>query len=66
MPLGKEGVKFVIFVVDYFTEWVEAKALATITTNNKTRFLWKVVVCQFRIPWSIISDNRQQFDFEHY
>jgi len=46
MPLGKGSRKFLVVAVDYFTKWVEAEALAAITTTNITSFLWRSVVCR--------------------
>jgi len=57
MPVGKGGRKFLVVVVDYFTKWTEAKALAAITTTNITSFLWKSVVCRIRIPYAFVTDN---------
>jgi len=37
--LGKRQVKFLIVGVDYFTKWVEAKPLATITTQQVQQFI---------------------------
>lgn len=34
LPTGKGSCKFMVEVVDYFTKWAEAEALATITTGN--------------------------------
>ncbi|KAF5468681.1 hypothetical protein F2P56_012818 [Juglans regia] len=62
LPTGKGGVKFVIVAVDYFTKWVKAEALATITTRAITNFLWKSIICRFGIPQSFISDNGRNFD----
>ncbi|XP_012830039.1 PREDICTED: uncharacterized protein LOC105951196 [Erythranthe guttata] len=47
--------------VDYFTKWVEAEPLARIREEDIIQFLWKNIVCRFRIPRSIISDNGTQF-----
>ncbi|CAL9019406.1 unnamed protein product, partial [Prunus brigantina] len=39
MPEGKGQVKYAVVAVDYFTKWVEAKALATITAARVEDFL---------------------------
>nr|GEX99997.1 hypothetical protein [Tanacetum cinerariifolium] len=58
---GPRKVKFLIFVMDYFTKWVEAKAVATITGGQVKKFVWDNIVCRFDIPSEIISDNGKQF-----
>ena len=55
-------MKFLLVVIDYFTKWVKAKALATITEAKVQIFVWNNIVCNFRIPRTIISDNGHQFD----
>ena len=57
LPLGKGQVKFLLVAIDYFTKWVEAEALATITEAKIQSFVWKNIICRFRIPMTIISDN---------
>nr|KYP33710.1 Transposon Ty3-I Gag-Pol polyprotein [Cajanus cajan] len=60
-PLAKGQCKFLLVAVDYFTKWIEAEPLATITTSNVQKFLWKSIVTRFRIPYAIITDNGLQF-----
>ena len=48
--------------IDYFTKWVKAKALLTITEAKIQNFVWNNIVCRFGIPRTITSDNRRQFD----
>ena len=62
LPLGKSQVKFLLVAIDYFTKWVEAEALATITEARIQNFVWKNIICRFGIPLTIISDNGRQFD----
>jgi len=58
---GKGQVKFLIVVIDYFTKWVEAKSLATITAQQIQQFVWKDIICRYGIPLTIITDNDRQF-----
>lgn len=50
-------MKFLLITIDYFTKWVEAEALATITEAKIQNLIWKNIVCRFRIPRMIILDN---------
>jgi transposase InsO family protein len=60
-PEGARRVKFLVVATDYFTKWMEAKPLATITTQNIKMFMWEQVICRFRLPLYIVSDNGKQF-----
>ena len=62
LPPGKKQVKFLVVTIDYFTKWMEAKPLAVITEAKIQQFVWNNLVCRFRIPRVIISDNGRQFD----
>ena len=66
LPQGKRQTKFLLVVIDYFTKWVEAEALATITETKVQYFIWKNIVCRFEIPKTIISDNKLQFDSQAF
>nr|GEW30929.1 reverse transcriptase domain-containing protein [Tanacetum cinerariifolium] len=58
---GPRKVNFLIVTMDYFTKWVKAKAVATITGEQVKKFVWDNIVCRFGIPGEIISDNGKQF-----
>nr|GEV27653.1 reverse transcriptase domain-containing protein [Tanacetum cinerariifolium] len=60
-PKGPGKVKFLIVAMDYFTKWIEAKAVATITGEHVKKFTWDNIVCRFGIPSEIVSDNGKQF-----
>jgi len=53
--------KSVVVAIDYFTKWVEAKALAKTTAADVKDFLWKQVICRFGLPKVIISDGGPPF-----
>nr|GEU39407.1 reverse transcriptase domain-containing protein [Tanacetum cinerariifolium] len=57
---GPGKVKFLIVAMDYFTKWIEAKAVATITDGQVKKFVWDNIVCRFGIPGEIISNNGKQ------
>ncbi|XP_022843238.1 uncharacterized protein K02A2.6-like [Olea europaea var. sylvestris] len=53
-------LKFV--TVEYFTKWVEAEPLATISEPKLRTFIWRSIICKFGIPKVLITDNGKQFD----
>ena len=59
LPRGKKHVKFLLVAIDYFTKWVDAEALSTITEAKIQSFVWKNIICKFGIPWTIVSDNER-------
>jgi len=58
---GKGQTKFLLVGVDYFTKWIEAEPLASISEKNAQNFVWKSIVCRFGVPHTIIIDNGRQF-----
>lgn len=55
-------MKYVVVTIDYFTKWVEAEPLKSITTKKMVKFYYKNIICHYGIPHKIISDNGLQFD----
>jgi len=66
LPQGKRQVRFLLVAINYYTKWVEAEALATITEAKVQNFVWKNIVCRFKIPRTIISNNSRQFDYHGF
>ncbi|GJY30226.1 reverse transcriptase domain-containing protein [Tanacetum coccineum] len=54
--------EILIMAMDYFTNWGEAKPLASVTWKHIERFIWEHVKCLFVMPQMIVSDNRKQFE----
>ena len=61
-PTAIQQLKFLVVGIDYFTKWVEAEALATITEKNIRSFVWRCIICKFSIPRVLVLDNGKQFD----
>ncbi|KAJ0870487.1 putative nucleotidyltransferase, Hydrolase [Helianthus annuus] len=55
------AVKFIIVAVDYFTKWVEAKALASTTAMIVRKFIWEHIICRFGLSLKIVTDNGTNF-----
>ena len=61
-PTAIRQLKFLVIGIDYFTKWVDAEALATITEKNIHSFVWRNIICRYGIPRVLVSDNGKQFD----
>jgi hypothetical protein len=66
LPRAQGNLKYVVVAVEYFSKWVEAKPLATITSVTVQKFFWRIIVCRFGVPKAITVDNGTQFDAEAF
>ncbi|XP_020207606.1 uncharacterized protein LOC109792598 [Cajanus cajan] len=54
-PIAKGQCKFLLVAIDYFTKWIKVEPLATITTRNVQKFIWKNIITHF--AHAIVTDN---------
>ena len=59
-------MQYAVVAVDYFTKWVEVEALASITPTKIKEFIYKNIICQYRVPCTIIFNNGTQFDCDEF
>jgi hypothetical protein len=66
LPPAKGNLRYVVVAIEYFSKWIEAKPLATITSVIVQKFFWQNIVCRFGVPKAITVDNGTQFDDETF
>jgi hypothetical protein len=62
LPPAQGNLRYVVVAVEYFSKWIEAKPLATITSVTVQKIFWQNIVCRFGVPKAITVDNGTQFD----
>ena len=65
-PIGIRQLMFRVVGIDYFTKWVEVEALTTITEKKIHNFVWRNIICRYRISRVLVSDNGKQFDNDSF
>ena len=66
IPMALRQLKFLVVGIDYFTKWVEAEPLTTITEKNIRSFVWRNIICRYGIPRVLVSNNRKQFNGKQF
>jgi hypothetical protein len=66
LPPAQGNLRYVVVAVEYFSKWIEAKPLATISSATVQKFFWLNIVCRFGVPKAITVDNGTQFDAETF
>ena len=68
LPRAPGNMRFALVAVEYlyFSKWVEAEALASITARTIQHFVWRNIMCRFEVPRHLTMDNGRQFDFDSF
>ncbi|GKV19462.1 hypothetical protein SLEP1_g29723 [Rubroshorea leprosula] len=59
---GVGGVTHLVVAVDYFTKWVEARPLSSLTSRRIEDFVFSAIICRYGIPNQIVTDNGPEFN----
>ena len=60
-PAASGQRRFLMVAIDYFSKWIEAEPLASITDKQIQKFIWRNIITRFGVPRSLVSDNGRQF-----
>jgi len=57
LPETRSGNKYILVVIDHYSKWCEAKAVADHGAKTSTRFLEDDIICRFGVPKFILTNN---------
>ncbi|KAM1971818.1 hypothetical protein ACFX16_018703 [Malus domestica] len=60
-PASSKGHTFIIVATDYFTKWVEASAVKSITSAAVKNFIETKILHRFGVPETIVTDRGPSF-----
>jgi hypothetical protein len=57
LPETKLGNKYILVVIDHYSKWCEAKAVADNGAKTVARFLEDEIICRHGVPKFVLTDN---------
>ncbi len=57
LPETKSGNKYIFVIVDHYSKWCEAKAVADHGAKTAAKFLEDDVICRYGVPKFVMTDN---------
>jgi hypothetical protein len=64
LPETKTGNKYILFIVDHYSKWCEAKAVADHGAKSATKFLEDDVICRYGVPKFVLTYNGGEWAVE--
>src|SRR6266542_1738497 len=61
LSITREGNRYIVVVMDYFTRWSEARAIKAVNVKIVATFIYKKIICQFGSPRVLQSDRGIHF-----
>ncbi|PKI65692.1 hypothetical protein CRG98_013917 [Punica granatum] len=61
-PKASNGHLFILVAIDYFTKWIEAITLASVTAKAVARFLKRDIIARYGVPVTLITDNAKNLN----
>ena len=61
VPNSSKQHRYILTSIDYFTKWVEAIPLKSITTDQVISFLDQIIITRFGLSCTLVFDNATYF-----
>jgi transposase InsO family protein len=61
-PPSRNGHKYIIVAVDYFTKWAESMPTFNNTADTAMYFFFNHVISHFEVPLQLVSDHGKHFE----
>ena len=61
-PKASNGHEYILVAIVYFTKWVETASYFMLKAKHVARFIENNIICRYRVPQEIISDNGSHFE----
>jgi transposase InsO family protein len=63
---SSKGHQYILAIMDYFTKWVEAIPMKSVTSKDVINFIKEHVIHRFGIPKTIMTDGGSVIIFEEF
>ena len=61
MPITREGNRYIVVAMDYFSRWPETRSLKAANAETVAIFIYEEIICRFRPPRILQSDRGTHF-----
>src|SRR6266540_691656 len=61
LPITREGNRYIVVAMDYFSRWPEARPFKTANADMVAMFLYEEIICRFEAPRILQSDRGTHF-----
>ena len=63
-PNASNRHKYIVVAIDYFSRWIEVESFGTLKAKQMAKFIEKSLICRYRVPHHIVTDNGVQLQAE--
>jgi transposase InsO family protein len=60
LPKSRKGYRYVLVTIDYFSSWVEAGLMKSLTAEELIRTFFKIIISRHGCPVGLMSDSGTQ------
>ena len=61
LPITKEGNRYIVVTMDYFSRWSEARPLKAANADTVATFLYEEIICRFEASRILQSNKGTHF-----